>query len=694
MNLKVTPAPFILNPEQIASWSQPSLKPESQAPIIASVPTLQRGLVWNPSQIELLWDSLLRGFPIGSLVVCPRIPGQDDGEDTSVSHHLLDGQQRSNAISLGFHDPFSTLEPKATALTILWIDLLPKIPAQSTREFLVRLTTAAHPWGYSHNDTCSPLRAWQIREILGRFGLETSSPDYVRPHPMELFPAEAAVPVPMAWLVRQDGDEAEKFWIGILRRCEAVDTPWSHRVRNFIEDSSEESMRARETAFDAIRRFRDSQIVALPAPDLLIHATRAESAVSGTHGENSAIEQLFQRLNRQGTRLDGEELAYSMIKAYWPQVAKPIQRIGNRRMPASRMVMMAARAALTLPGSTHLRSPLSVSDIRSLASKRDEDAVKVLSFIEDRLKPCCAWIEDALLFNPQTHPTGLLPVHLAHIARSQPDIYLLLLCLADRHLRSGAESETMESLRLPLLALVCRMAWFAVDSAKAANLVLVACGENVTGDAIRQSLSRAEQQGWLVELPDPDEVSVILDFDNEAIDSWNWYSPIKGDGVEIGVQERQRRWGAFFQCLGNRDLLLYAQREFIARRFFNFDPSRRDLWEGHNRPWDFDHIHAKALVYNLKSGNRFQNFLKQWLDTPGNLRAWPFEDNRSDSAEPADAKILTPEQLSDSFMLSQEIAAFSMGRDPLNDESAARSFAKTCRDRLLRIYGECWKQMR
>jgi len=31
-------------------------------------------------------------------------------------------------------------------------------------------------------------------------------------------------------------------------------------------------------------------------------------------GRREHIEQLFQRLNQQGTRLDGEELAYSMIK--------------------------------------------------------------------------------------------------------------------------------------------------------------------------------------------------------------------------------------------------------------------------------------------------------------------------------------------------------------------------------------------
>src|SRR5450759_5141017 len=70
--------------------------------ILAEVPILQRGLVWNQSQIELLWDSILRGIPIGSLVLCEiseEIKKQSKSEN--ASHFILDGQQRCNAIKLG-----------------------------------------------------------------------------------------------------------------------------------------------------------------------------------------------------------------------------------------------------------------------------------------------------------------------------------------------------------------------------------------------------------------------------------------------------------------------------------------------------------------------------------------------------------------------------------------------------------------
>ena len=35
------------------------------------IPAMQRGLVWAPNQVELLWDSILRGFPIGAFVFTP-----------------------------------------------------------------------------------------------------------------------------------------------------------------------------------------------------------------------------------------------------------------------------------------------------------------------------------------------------------------------------------------------------------------------------------------------------------------------------------------------------------------------------------------------------------------------------------------------------------------------------------------------
>ena len=46
--------------EEIAKWE---LNPEHSG---VELPSIQRGFVWKPKQIEDLWDSILRGYPIGS----------------------------------------------------------------------------------------------------------------------------------------------------------------------------------------------------------------------------------------------------------------------------------------------------------------------------------------------------------------------------------------------------------------------------------------------------------------------------------------------------------------------------------------------------------------------------------------------------------------------------------------------------
>ena len=97
---------------QIAAWQLGHLVPDDEPCWVATLPSLQRDAVWKSGQVELLWDSLFRGFPIGSLVVSEelkdqksrygKLAGDKDPWPGKEKRHLLDGQQRSNAIALGF----------------------------------------------------------------------------------------------------------------------------------------------------------------------------------------------------------------------------------------------------------------------------------------------------------------------------------------------------------------------------------------------------------------------------------------------------------------------------------------------------------------------------------------------------------------------------------------------------------------
>lgn len=125
-----------------------SLKELIKNPEIIKIPTVQRGSVWNARQVEFLWDSIFRGFPIGAFIV---------RKNNDKSYDLLDGQQRYNALLLGKEN-----SEKAA----LWFDLKAELPENSTRKFLIKATTPAHPWGYKNDDNCSLLSAEGRRAAL------------------------------------------------------------------------------------------------------------------------------------------------------------------------------------------------------------------------------------------------------------------------------------------------------------------------------------------------------------------------------------------------------------------------------------------------------------------------------------------------------------------------------------------------
>ena len=95
------------------------------------IPDVQRGLVWNPTQIAELWESIFEGYPIGALTVYK----QED------KWQLIDGQQRWHAIKLGLHP-----DEKQKAMTILWTVWENQQDKWEFKHLMV--STRRHPWGF------------------------------------------------------------------------------------------------------------------------------------------------------------------------------------------------------------------------------------------------------------------------------------------------------------------------------------------------------------------------------------------------------------------------------------------------------------------------------------------------------------------------------------------------------------------
>lgn len=109
----------------------------------------------------------------------------------------------------------------------------------------------------------------------------------------------------------------------------------------------------------------------------LVNITKARlialEVPSGIEKEVDDIEQIFQRLNRQGTPLDNEELAYSMIKAYWADVEEIISSLPNelRHSTEARLVSLGVRVALTEDNDNKISAEQSPKQIRDIFNNQN-----------------------------------------------------------------------------------------------------------------------------------------------------------------------------------------------------------------------------------------------------------------------------------------------------------------------------------
>ena len=710
--------PTIVSLRQVASWDLENL--DAPCSIKASVPAMQRGLVWSPQQVEMLWDSIFRGFPIGCLVVSKKVEQQERSGKEGITHHLLDGQQRCNAITLGFSDPFAEQATQVRgnkSQSILWLDLAPmgteafpesNLSPNSTRQFLTRVTTMAHPWGFNPDDATSNLSASKAREAV-EWEYEGRPPPGKKPSSLELFPWHTNAPVPLGWLLEEIGDAAPQYEAEFWRRVEKRLTErgkehrWPALALNYFKQPNIEAQR--HEIYCAILRAAHMQLVILEAPGGILSTSRQEKSQANPEtGNITSIEHLFQRLNGQGTMLEGEELAYSMIKAYWPGAADAIDAVDRLRFPASHLVSLGIRAALTDPEGEELARPFGLSRLRTIAVAKAPSVdythrQKIETFLGVTktanathgapLAKACARVDGWLLYDQLNAPNGLPPVLVSGFARGSAAIYLFLLHIADSTSSTNPHTENEWRRLLPGMATLIH--WFA-DSAQRleiGDLLKKATLHETTPAKVREGIASAFAQKLIIRPRDPADLDAFLELPNgDLLKDWKWRPSLSGTVPENEHDELHEKWWLFLEgAVRQRELLLFAQRDYLHTQFPEYDPSRKDLWENTNRPWDFDHLHASAYFYNAKSGD-YADLCREWGNCIGNLRAWPFEENRSDHKETARSKLGgRSQEIAWSLLETEaELDAFSHGDSARHEERKARELCEAIKSRFLRIY--------
>ena len=619
-----------------------------------TIPALQRGLVWKPSQVELLWDSILRGFPIGSFMLSDIVEQGQKGK-----YYLMDGQQRYNAISIGFN----TVKD---ARAVLWIDLVPPSVKNSTRLFWIKATTIPQPWGFKNDDDCSRLNTREKRKALDIFELQGNI--YNREFSLTgTWPIEANCPIPLWCLLeasKTTNNDAEAFLHKTITIFKETNFAYSKKI-DFDEKAC---CYLKEVLFP--------RIVALDNYYINCNHLPKEVMESETESETDTVEQttlevLFTRLNTGGTAISRDDLNYSAIKAYWPTIKDINDRLAEKYMSPSKLVMLAFRLALTDKEDDSLKNELSIRQIRSYARK-DAEREKITYLYNAHLEKILEQIDEWLGVNVEganRTPSILRTI----IARNSPDVYLLLMYFARVDIDSPIKITASQ-----IKSLAFCLHWFTANNDKKGCVqeIFRRCKDGITLDNIQKGIARLMHDCKLVHIYNPDEVRRFVPKMGEDQNWRVWHS--------IPAPARQ-----FFDRIfwnGNaesREMLLYAEREYINTHFANYDPARQDMWAEYNRPWDFDHIVARNRIVG-KQG-KFREYDKIWLDSIGNFAAISYESNRSKNDGTDFSEYHTNQ-----CALDYDSKIETLPNRVIDTVEASVDFANITYNRFCRIYGKVY----
>ena len=619
-----------------------------------TIPALQRGLVWKPSQVELLWDSILRGFPIGSFMLSDIVEQGQKGK-----YYLMDGQQRYNAISIGFN----TVKD---ARAVLWIDLVPPSVKNSTRLFWIKATTIPQPWGFKNDDDCSRLNTREKRKALDIFELQGNI--YNREFSLTgTWPIEANCPIPLWCLLeasKTTNNDAEAFLHKTITIFKETNFAYSKKI-DFDEKAC---CYLKEVLFPRIVALDNYYINCNHLPkEVMESETESETDTVG----QTTLEVLFTRLNTGGTAISRDDLNYSAIKAYWPTIKDINDRLAEKYMSPSKLVMLAFRLALTDKEDDSLKNELSIRQIRSYARK-DAEREKITYLYNAHLEKILEQIDEWLGVNVEganRTPSILRTI----IARNSPDVYLLLMYFARVDIDSPIKITASQ-----IKSLAFCLHWFTANNDKKGCVqeIFRRCKDGITLDNIQKGIARLMHDCKLVHIYNPDEVRRFVPKMGEDQNWRVWHS--------IPAPARQ-----FFDRIfwnGNaesREMLLYAEREYINTHFANYDPARQDMWAEYNRPWDFDHIVARNRIVG-KQG-KFREYDKIWLDSIGNFAAISYESNRSKNDGTDFSEYHTNQ-----CALDYDSKIETLPNRVIDTVEASVDFANITYNRFCRIYGKVY----
>jgi hypothetical protein len=293
--------------------------------VFVALPMIQRGSVWKPKQIIDLWDSLLRGMPLGSLMIgiikkggmvrpigkTELVAIQDDGLG------LIDGQQRTLAMLIAWPKVGEKMDKR------VWVDFAD----QPSDEHLFRLhvTTQNHPFGFQKALPSTKLSLDDRRKARMAFIKEHDLGEKV-PTTDELFanakPWDRVLPIELGKLIDLCQQTKGDLWedrvikkIQALKQCKSdgYDDEQNPKFRTVLWeerlDINREKIKKRVNEFKlALDLLFKLQIPLIELREELFDPNETDAR----ENVDPALAVLFKRIGTGGTALTDADYVYSI----------------------------------------------------------------------------------------------------------------------------------------------------------------------------------------------------------------------------------------------------------------------------------------------------------------------------------------------------------------------------------------------
>lgn len=550
--------------------------------VVIEIPPVQRGLVWNPSQVGILWDSIWRGMPIGSLLAYT--------EKDSTSLQLLDGQQRCNAIKCG-------VAPDKKDSFRVWV-------TEDGDDLSFMVCSESHPWGYKND--YSPF-SYEERDVYNALLRGESSNDtevndneqakkniFAIAKLHEAYPmtkmSEGRIYVPLAYAIEEAGT-GYKRWkdseSSIYRRPSEI-AVLSVRYREINNGNhvviTEENV---QNKFNSIsKKLRDNNIINYNIPIHIINNVACTN--------NKYIETLFSRVNTQGTPLSNEDAMYSSLCVLLgAEIKKLIEDLSRGFMPPARLARWAVRLYRLLPPpkaeKRDILTQASEADFHHVI--KDENANDFIQFCRNTLGGLIAKVK--AIYNSEENSVPAL-VYLEH----RDDHWITV--IAAMEWKSEFSSDW-----LPLLGMLPDVVCSRKDRSHLfihnfwKGYTTLKDKSSLTLDyiiAVCCAFAALCENSFVHKYPSG--IEGIKAIANEEVlgNWWNWDS----------LSQSQSR--ALIPFTDNRFILYYAQREYLNLVLTGLKPEMREMWgKENNKPYDIDHIIPRDFWPNEWMMDRLPN---------------------------------------------------------------------------------------